>query len=100
VHASSPRTTAMTSRIHLRAKTNFASFFSLIWVVQSSREIYSASLLPPIGGYLPRPALLERGVRVVTDVECGMRWTQMRLLDEQRVGGRRSRVVLAPRRWR
>jgi hypothetical protein len=58
VHASSPRTTAMTSRIHLRAKTNFASFFSLIWVVQSSREIYSASLLPPIGGYLPRPALL------------------------------------------
>jgi hypothetical protein len=29
-----------------------------------------------------------------------MRWTLWRRVDERRYGGRRSRVVLTPRRWR
>jgi hypothetical protein len=42
----------------------------------------------------------ERGVRVVTDVGCGMRWMRRRqeTNDAERI--RRSRVVLTPRRWR
>jgi glutathione S-transferase len=46
-----------------------------------------------------RPASIK-GVRVVTIVGCGTRWTLERHADERRFGGRQSRVVLAPRRWR
>src|ERR1700694_1009446 len=41
-----------------------------------------------------------RGVcAIVTDVGCGMRWTRRRRADERCQSGRRSRVVLTPRRW-
>src|SRR5437016_6105350 len=47
-----------------------------------------------------RPALDKEGrFAVVTNVGCGMRWTLWRRADERRQGGRRRRVVLAPRRW-
>ena len=36
----------------------------------------SLDLVPQIRGLSARPALLARGVRVVTDVERGMRWTR------------------------
>jgi hypothetical protein len=42
----------------------------------------------------------RRGVRVVTDVERGMRWTQGRCETGTELRGRRSRVVLTPRCWR
>jgi len=47
-----------------------------------------------------RPALEKRGARDVTNVERGMRWTQAALWTKALTCGRRSRVVLAPRRWR
>ena len=37
---------------------------------------------------------------IVTDVGCGMRWTRAALLTRAPPCGRRSRVVLTPRRWR
>jgi hypothetical protein len=37
---------------------------------------------------------------VVTSVGCGMRWTRRRQLTSDGCRGRRSRVVLTPRRWR
>jgi len=36
---------------------------------------------------------------IVTNVGCGMRWTPWRCLTSGAWGGRRSRVVLIPRRW-
>jgi hypothetical protein len=60
----------------VRQQAKFASGFNLIWVVQSRRQKYFAFLLPLIGGY-SRPSRLDRGaLRVVTDVERGMRWTR------------------------
>ena len=47
------------------------------------------------------PASLEEGrIAIVTNVECGMRWTRAVLLTRAPTCGRRSRVVLTPRRWR
>jgi hypothetical protein len=47
---------------------------------------------------IPHPQ--EGRIAIVTDVGRGMRWTLWRRVDERRHGGRRSRVVLTPRRWR
>jgi hypothetical protein len=44
------------------------------------------------------PPQSEGRIAIVTNVERGMRWTQGRV-DERGPGGRRSRVVLIPRRW-
>jgi hypothetical protein len=42
----------------------------------------------------------EGRIAIVTSVGYGMRWTQAALLTRARACGRRSRVVLTPRRWR
>ncbi len=47
-----------------------------------------------------RPASHEGRFAIVTDVGCGMRWTQAARLTSALSCGRRSRVVLTPRRWR
>jgi hypothetical protein len=46
------------------------------------------------------PASQEGRFAVVTDVGCGMRWTRAAPLTKAWACGRRSRVVLTPRRWR
>src|SRR5438445_11453681 len=47
-----------------------------------------------------RPALDQEGrFAIVTNVGCGMRWTLWRRKTSGAIGGRRRRVVLAPRRW-
>jgi hypothetical protein len=46
------------------------------------------------------PFLLEGRIAIVTDVGRGMRWTRLRQETNDVVRGRRSRVVLTPRRWR
>src|ERR1700730_3248006 len=45
-------------------------------------------------------ALQEGRIAIVTDVGRGMRWTLWRRKTSDVRGGRRSRVVLTPRRWR
>jgi hypothetical protein len=51
--------------------------------------------------YKPRrPGPLEGRFAIVTDVGLGMRWTQAALLTRALTCGRRSRVVLTPRRRR
>jgi hypothetical protein len=59
-------------------------------------------LLRRANQWLPsaRPALfLEGRFAIVTSVGRGMRWTQLVSQDERYQRGRRSRVVLASRRW-
>jgi hypothetical protein len=46
------------------------------------------------------PASQEGRIAIVTDVGCGMRWTLWRRKTSGARSGRRSRVVLTPRRWR
>jgi hypothetical protein len=46
------------------------------------------------------PPHTEGRFAIVTDVGSGMRWTRMVLLTRAPFRGRRSRVVLTPRRWR
>jgi len=48
----------------------------------------------------PSRLFLEGRFAIVTDVGRGMRWTQAGTLTNGVGCGRRSRVVLAPRRWR
>jgi hypothetical protein len=74
-------------------------------------------VFPQINGFIFASRPDQRGVRVVTDVgpECGGRESVVRASADRRAGqpvsdrgapdercncGRRSRVVLAPRRWR
>jgi len=45
-------------------------------------------------------ALQEGRIAIVTDVGREMRWTLWRRKTNVAFGGRRSRVVLTPRRWR
>ena len=46
------------------------------------------------------PPRTEGRIAIVTNVGCGMRWTRAAAQDGRGRSGRRSRVVLAPRRWR
>jgi hypothetical protein len=62
----------------LRLNSNLLNRFKLIWVVQSVVQKYFASRFPQISGYLFAFRTHERGVRVVTDVGRGMRWTLWR----------------------
>jgi hypothetical protein len=55
---------------------------------------------PQISAILCVSRLDKRGVRVVTNVECGMRWTLWLRETSGANSGRQSRVVLTPRRWR
>jgi hypothetical protein len=59
----------------MRVKTISSSHFNVIWVVQSRAKKYFASTAGQITGYFDASRLDQRGVRVVTDVERGMRWT-------------------------
>jgi hypothetical protein len=54
------------------------------------------SLLSPAPSRAPR----EGRLAIVTDVGRGMRWTRRRAGRSAHARGRRSRVVLTPRRWR
>jgi hypothetical protein len=61
----------------MRAKSNFASGFKLIWVFSSPRRKISLSVnqklcFPPA---VPPPQ--EGRIAIVTDVGSGMRWTLM-----------------------
>jgi hypothetical protein len=46
------------------------------------------------------PPRIEGRIAIVTNVGCGMQWTRVAAQDGRRRSGRRSRVVLTPRRWR
>ena len=70
-------------------------------VVQPLQEKYSdfqKTQISLISAAIPFPH--EGRFAIVTDVGGGMRWTRAVLRDEQRWRGRRSRVVLTPRRRR
>jgi hypothetical protein len=61
----------------MRAKSNFASRFKLIWAVQSLREKYFASVFQKSVASLSASRLIEDGrIAIVTNVERGMRWTR------------------------
>ena len=63
-------------------------------------QIDRLTLTPNQRFSLRRLAPSERGVRVVTNVGCGMRWTLERRKTSGVLADGRSRVVLTPRRWR
>jgi hypothetical protein len=65
----------------VRAKTISSSNFKAILAVQSRTKKFFASCSGQITGYFDASRLDKRGVRVVTDVGRGMRWTR-------HVGGR------------
>jgi hypothetical protein len=65
----------------VRAKTISSSNFKVILAVQSRTKKFFASCSGQITGYFDASRLDKRGVRVVTDVGRGMRWTR-------HVGGR------------
>ena len=50
--------------------------------------------------HIPRRPVPQRGVSRSSRTRVGMRWTRAALLTRARACGRRSRVVLTPRRWR
>ncbi len=49
--------------------------------------------------YIPRRPVPQRGGSRSSRTRGGMRWTRAALLTRARACGRRSRVVLMPRRW-
>jgi hypothetical protein len=63
-------------KIPLRVKTISSSNFKVILAVQSRTQKYFSSASGQITGYFDASRLDQRGVRVVTDVERGMRWTR------------------------
>ena len=65
------------------------------------RKNFPFRVSPKSHPYFPpsRPHL-EGRIAIVTDVGYGMRWTQTARLTSALPRGRRSRVVLTPRRWR
>jgi hypothetical protein len=84
----------------LRAKTNFTSCFNLICPVQSCRQKDSALLQPQISGFLAPSRTRKRGAsRSSRTLGAGCDGRDI-AADECWYRGRRSRVVLAPRRWR
>jgi hypothetical protein len=76
--ARNPSASSPSPFLSLRVQTNFLNHFNLIWVVQSVREKQIASHRPQISGISRVVPPRKRGVRVVTNVECGMRWTLRR----------------------
>jgi hypothetical protein len=85
----------------MRANLNLLKQFNLICPVQSYLKKFSASPLTQIKSISSAvPPHTEGRFAIVTDVGCGMRWTQAALLTRAPACGRRSRVVLTPRRWR
>jgi hypothetical protein len=79
----------------------FSCEINLICPVQCCLRKYSASRFTQIKSISPAiPSHTEGRFAIVTDVGRGMRWTRMALLTKAPFRGRRSRVVLTPRRWR
>src|ERR1700734_71407 len=69
--------------------------------VQSPWQKYSGSLLTQITSPpLAIPAHTQGAFRDRHERKVGMRWTRAALLTRALICGRRSRVVLTPRRWR
>jgi hypothetical protein len=84
----------------VREKSNFVSDIKSIWVVQTDSEKFPAFAVGQISASTPAiPASLEGRIAIVTDVGHGMRWTRQRQKTNDVACGRRSRVVLTPRRW-
>src|SRR6185437_10223411 len=81
------------SQKRLRANANFGSGFKLIWVVQSAGEkVFACSVgqITCINSAVPRS---PRGrFAIVTNVGCGMRWTEAAQLTSAVASGRRRRV--------
>jgi hypothetical protein len=84
----------------VRVERNLLNHFKLIWVVQSLPRKHSALHPTQISGIcaLSRPD--KRGVSRSSRTRDGMRWTQQYRKTNDAGCGRRSRVVLTPRRWR
>src|ERR1700676_2929145 len=68
--------------------------------VQPFRKKYFASPVGQISDLSPRVSPKKRGGSRSSRTCGGMRWTRKATTDERGFGGRRSRVVLAPRCWR
>jgi hypothetical protein len=68
--------------------------------VQSQLQKYSCSRVTQINSISPAVPSRERGVSRSSRTRRGMRWTRAALLTRALTCGRRSRVVLTPRRWR
>jgi len=94
-----PRNDVRSAFARLRAKSNLSKRIKLIWVVQSCRKKYSASHVGQITlTSSPRLIRMRGGSRSSRT----LRWDAVdaeRATDERSRGGRRRRVVLAPRRW-
>jgi hypothetical protein len=85
----------------LRAQRNLLKRFNLMLPVQSPWQKYSGSLLTQITSTsLAIPAHTQGAFRDRHGRRAGMRWTRAALLTRALICGRRSRVVLTPRRWR
>jgi hypothetical protein len=85
-------------KIGVRQKSNLLNGFKVIWVVQSHLQKYSDFPKPQITAIF-RPSCPKGGAardRHGRGTGCGGRGGA---LDELRLSGRRSRVVLMPRRW-
>src|SRR5258708_37248525 len=82
----------------VRQNANLLKRINVIWVVQSCLQKYSVSRLTQITSKT-HPVSFHRGAyrdRHGRGMGCGGRGSA---IDEQRLSGRRSRVVLTPRRW-
>jgi hypothetical protein len=85
----------------MRARANFPNAFKLICAVQRRAQKEIGSRSPQITLKAAAiPARLEGRIAIVTDVGLGEAVDAAVATDERDISGRRSRVVLAPRRWR
>ena len=85
----------------LREKSDLLKQFKLMLAVQSPLQKYSRFLLTQITCIsFAIPAHTKGRFAIVTNVGQGMRWTRVARLTSALHCGRRSRVVLTPRRWR
>jgi hypothetical protein len=85
----------------MRIERKFSRGINVIWVVQSPLQKYFRSLLTQITCIsLAIPAQYRGAFRDRHERKVGMRWTRAALLTRAPARGRRSRVVLTPRRRR
>jgi hypothetical protein len=84
---------------HFNIKPKLLSGFNLIWGVQISAKKYSDFPKLQINLYPWTSRLSEGRFAIVTNVRRDAVDADS-AFDEWREGGRRSRVVLTPRRWR
>ncbi len=84
----------------LRVERNLLNRIKLMLPVQPSSQKYFRSLLTQITCISLHRPVPQRGGSRSSRTRGGMRWTQAALLTRARACGRRSRVVLTPRRWR